>query len=375
MTLAIIMALASVNSRPVGAVHESNSKEQVSKVLSITLKGSGENVEWSVNGHSKGGFKVVWSKNEGPTYPLRSGDKYHYFTDSSKNSDKLEAFNGDGYYYVRVCEYLNGKCYTYSNQVKMNLDKNAGKVTPVYCTLEYAPVCAKNGKTYSNKCVAEKQYNQKIAHEGPCEANLVKDDAIEDIRGKADLLISNNLQEILRELKELRNIVKEQQAELKYLKTLMGEMRTISEEARNSINNFVTYGIDDNTKRLGEGERSAVIYSFKEAFGKLPESEEELTDLIKIANGRWPKNYNQEAELRARELFMEIYKRDLNEDNEKDVSAAKIMAYGLRQRAENRNLNSEKKGIEIFKNIFGELPETTENWNVMQAITYSGATR
>jgi hypothetical protein len=198
---------------------------------------------------------------------------------------------------------------------------------------------------------------------------------IEGIKEKADLLVNNDLQEILNELKELRNIIKEQQAELTYLKTLMGEMKIISEEARNSINSFVSYGVDDNTKKLGEGERAAVIYSFKEAFGKLPENEQELTDVIKIASGRWPENYNQEAELRAREMFMQIYKREVNEDNEKDMSAVKIMAYGLRQRAENRNLNSEKKGIEIFKNIFGEVPGTTEDWNIMQAITYSGATR
>jgi len=51
------------------------------------------------------------------------------------------------------------------------------------------------------------------------------------------------------------------------------------------------------------------------------------------------------------------------------------MAYGLRQKAENRNLNSEKAGIKIFKNIFGVVPKTTEDWNAMQAITYSGATR
>ena len=51
------------------------------------------------------------------------------------------------------------------------------------------------------------------------------------------------------------------------------------------------------------------------------------------------------------------------------------MAYGLRQSAANSNLRSEQKGLEIYRNIFGRLPETTEYWNVIQAITYSGDRR
>ena len=43
--------------------------------------------------------------------------------------------------------------------------------------------------------------------------------------------------------------------------------------------------------------------------------------------------------------------------------------------AENRNLESEKKGIVTFKNIYGHTPKETEDWNIMQAITYSGSTR
>ncbi len=93
------------------------------KVSSISLSGSGSKVSWSVDGYSSKGFKVVWSKNSGPTYPCRSGDKYHYLSSSSARSDTLTAFAGSGTYYVRVCEYLGGKCGVYSNQITVSLSK------------------------------------------------------------------------------------------------------------------------------------------------------------------------------------------------------------------------------------------------------------
>lgn len=62
-------------------------------------------------------------------------------------------------------------------------------------------------------------------------------------------------------------------------------------------------------------------------------------------------------------------------NNANDSAAIKVMAYGLRQKAANRNLDSEKTGINSFKGIYGYTPKSTEDWNTMQAITYSGAKR
>lgn len=154
-----------------------------------------------------------------------------------------------------------------------------------------------------------------------------------------------------------------------------GLFQAISAAVENAIKNFITYGVDDNTKSLGEGERAAVIYSFKVAFGKLPKTEEELEETIKIANGRWPSITSSEAEARAIEQFKKIYLRESDMNDPHDAAAIKVMAYGLRQRAKNRNLNSERNGLAIFRAIFGYLPQTTEDWNALQAITYSGATR
>lgn len=198
---------------------------------------------------------------------------------------------------------------------------------------------------------------------------------IANINQASQALAQGNVNELLSQINQLRNQAREQETQIKYLQNLITELSRISANMQTAINTFVTYGVDDNTKRLGEGERAAVVNSYQSAYGKLPSSEEELSDVIKIANGRWPSITNTNAENRAKAEFRNIYKREANINNASDNAAVTIMAYGLRQRAENRNLNSESVGLKIFKDIYNRLPQSTNDWNILQAITYSGATR
>ena len=126
LTLILTFCLLSL---PITIAPGTSYEEPDSNVESITLEADGNKISWGTNGESTSGFKVTWSKNENPTYPTRAGDKYHYYSDSNKNEDTLTAFNGEGKYYVRVCEYLGGKCGTYSNQVKIWIDGEEVKET------------------------------------------------------------------------------------------------------------------------------------------------------------------------------------------------------------------------------------------------------
>ncbi|HRY36631.1 MAG TPA: SH3 domain-containing protein [Candidatus Magasanikbacteria bacterium] len=105
-----------------GDTEKAVEKETAQAVTSITLISLGDGkLSWKVNGYSKNGFKVVWSQNSMPTYPTRDGDQYHYYSEPTKTSDIVDNFSGEGKYYVRVCEYLGGKCGIYSNQIEINL--------------------------------------------------------------------------------------------------------------------------------------------------------------------------------------------------------------------------------------------------------------
>lgn len=206
-------------------------------------------------------------------------------------------------------------------------------------------------------------------------STVTPDTQISKIIVNANLLTNDKMSEILAELNQLRSIIKEQQTQIKYLSLLLKNVQGISADSQAALNNFITYGVDANTQKLSAGERAAVINSYKAAFDKLPQTEAELADVIKIANGRFPSVISNTAEQAAKDQFAKIYKRQPDMNGAKDSAAVKIMSYGLRQKAENRNLNSEKAGIKIFKAIYGHTPKTTEEWNAMQAITYSGASR
>jgi len=152
----------------------------------------------------------------------------------------------------------------------------------------------------------------------------------------------------------------------------MSDQSGLGTQQMYAINNFIVYGTTS-TQGLGAGERAGVISSYQRAYNRLPVTVDDWRDCIAIAAGRWPSEKSQSAESQAEESFRTIYKRAPSMDNANDNAAVTVMAYGLR--SSNRNLDSEKSTIKLFKRIFSHNPLNALDWNIVRAITYSGASR
>ena len=157
-----------------------------------------------------------------------------------------------------------------------------------------------------------------------------------------------------------------------YTKNLINELSNVSQTTINSIAKFIELGTPS-TKKLGKGERAGVLGSYKAAFAKLPTTAKEWEDILKIGNGRWPSERSTNAESRAKISFNTIYKRVADMSQPNDNAAVTVMAYGLRP--SNRNLESERTAIKLFKKIFTYNPLKSTNWDAVRAIAYSGSTR
>jgi len=194
---------------------------------------------------------------------------------------------------------------------------------------------------------------------------------LQQMTADAEVTASGDVNQVIAKMGVTRDTV----AEAKYNKTLLPRILPtsgITAEARNVVNNFVTYGTPA-TKVLGASERAGVVNSFRAAFGKVPSNTAEWNDVVKIANGRWPTERSTTAESRAKSSFRAIYLRAPNMDAPNDNAAVTVMAYGLRPA--NRNLDSERAGIKIYTDIYGRTPVSATAWDAVRAIAYSGATR
>ena len=119
--------------------------------------------------------------------------------------------------------------------------------------------------------------------------------------------------------------------------------------------NFISYGTKS-TRVLGAGERAGVIYSFKEAFNRLPDTDDDWNDVIRISTNQAPIQRSAEAEKRARDAGVE------------DEGSVLTVAYGIRP--ENRDLEKEAEGIAEFVKRYGRLLESTLDWNILRSIAY-----
>ncbi|MFA5887018.1 MAG: chitobiase/beta-hexosaminidase C-terminal domain-containing protein [Patescibacteria group bacterium] len=193
---------------------------------------------------------------------------------------------------------------------------------------------------------------------------------IKNIVAEAATIQGRSVASVLAAVGVMQNTKAEAAAELKYTNTLVSGLKNVTSEIKAAITNFVNYGTPT-TLKLGAGERAGVVSSYKSAFGKIPSTETEWSDAIKIGNGRWPSEKSTAAETKAVSEFKKVYKRAPNMKQTNDSAAVTVIAYGLRPT--NRNTNSEKAAIKSFKAIYGHSPVSALAWDIVRAIAYSGA--
>jgi len=197
------------------------------------------------------------------------------------------------------------------------------------------------------------------------------DQNVQAITSESQVVSSGVINSLLSNTGQTRNQEQETSGMSKYTDKIVGTTEIEATE-KEAMNNFIVYGTAT-TKKLGAGERAGVVNSYKSAFGKLPKTESEWSDAIKIANGRWPSETNATSETNAEASFKKIYLRDPDRANPHDDAAVVVMAYGLRPA--DRNLDSEKAAIKSFEYIYNYSPSSATDWDIVRAIAYSGATR
>ena len=169
-----------------------------------------------------------------------------------------------------------------------------------------------------------------------------------------------------------RNTALEKKDLTLYINPLIKGLK-LSSAAISNLNYFVVYGTPS-TLKIGAGERAGVLGSYLSAYKKLPVTESEWFDLIKISSGNQPVGLSVAAESQAKSEFKKVYNRaPAMATSSTDLSAVKIIAYGLR--FPNRNANGEKVAIKTFYRVYGHNPVNPLAWNIVRAIAYSGVVK
>lgn len=195
--------------------------------------------------------------------------------------------------------------------------------------------------------------------------------SLENIANEAEIVSSNNIGSLLSPVNATANSVSEAASLTKY-ETVLNQDNKISAAEKTTINDYIVYGTPTSL-RLGSGERAGVVNSFYQAYGKLPNSEAEWSDVIKVANGRWPSERSLSAENQAKLEFERVYGRNPALTDSYDQNAVMVIAYGLIP--SQRNLAGEIIATKTFSYYYNHTPVSALAWNIVRAIAYSGAKR
>ncbi len=142
----------------------------------------------------------------------------------------------------------------------------------------------------------------------------------------------------------------------------------LSDEEALSLTNFITYGISEKTRLLGEGERRAVV---RDALETMKTSHIDPADLERMTRGIIPHYRNLTAERqqlpRVRTTFKVIFGHDPNFKDATENLAWNTLMYRMRFP---RDLGAERAGILEFKRVFKKNPKEPFQWATVRVLGY-----
>ncbi|MFA5248295.1 MAG: InlB B-repeat-containing protein [Patescibacteria group bacterium] len=314
----------------------------------ITLNWTNPSVTWYFNG-----VKILRKQNSAPASSGDTTATVVYTSDNKLISSFVDTglIDNQKYYYA-IYSYYNSS-YSQPTIVFATTDLNNSE--------EQATSTEENGN------------NEEQTEDTNTNTNTNANGNYTTLYGLPGNIVDQVSQEEAKQVREQTTFINFSDIE----KTIYQKVTTLAERALTQNDKYnLAYFIHDGTqttKIIGAGERGGSIASFHSAFGRLPKTELDWQDIIKIANGRWPTQRSLTAENRAKVQFKKVYLRDANMNQANDNAAVTVMAYGLRPA--NRNMNSEKVAILTFKYVYKKNPSTAEEWDVVRAIAYSGSKR
>ena len=167
------------------------------------------------------------------------------------------------------------------------------------------------------------------------------------------------------ELPEVRNTELEVDAINKFIE----KENRLPEGSDWKVVQFIAYGSTNITANLSSFERTSLVKDYKAIYGENPKTEEAWKIVDGIATGEKPEKVIN-VETKAIEEFVNIYKRLVDFTVSEEENFIHTVAYRLR--IVDRDVEKEKKALNVFTSVYNKLPSSSHMWSVLRAIAYSG---